>query len=326
MEISRTIVAEILRACDQAKVIVIISHRNPDADSIGSNLALRILLEAMGKTVVSACVDPIPKELHFLPNAPAFQTSFDLHTTDLLICVDAGSIAQTGFLERQPEILQSNKPIINIDHHPSNNGYGQINLVVPDGASTTLVLYHLFQIAGVKITPHIATCLLSGLYYDTGSFMHSNTCTEVYQAASELCAAGADQRRIVQKMYKNRPLEQLRTWGKILDNMKLTDNNVVVSGITNEELNSCCATTAEASGVIDYLSTVKDAEFATLLIEDGKGNIRGSFRTRKNEINLSEMAGMLGGGGHKKASGFTIPGVLRKETIWRIDRGENKDT
>lgn len=318
MEIDPTIAGEILSAWQKARRITIISHRNPDADSIGSNLAIRQLLEAMGKEVISACVDPIPGELYFLPNAATYQTSFDLNATDLIICVDAGSTAQTGFLDRQPEILQSGVPIINIDHHPSNNGYGSINLVIPDAASATLVIYNLFKLINAPITPCIASCLLCGLYFDTGSFMHSNTGEEVYRTAGELMQLGADMPTIVKNMYKNRSIKQLKTWGKILDGMKVTPNNVVVSGITCDELDACCANSADTSGVIDYLSTVKDAEFATLLVEDGKGNIRGSFRTRRNEINLSEMAGMFGGGGHKKASGFTIPGELKKETIWSI--------
>jgi len=318
MEIPPHTAAEIWTACQKAQNIVIISHRNPDADSIGSNLALREILVHAGKTVTSACVDPIPKDTHFLHGASTFETTFNFQTTDLIICVDAGSTAQTGFLERQPEILQSGKPIINIDHHPSNNGYGTVNLVIPDGASTTLVLFNLFKISGIKITATIATNLLCGLYFDTGSFMHSNTDAQVYAAAGELMRAGGDMKKIVKNMYKNRSLEQLKTWGKILDGMKVTPDNVVVSGITKDELESCCATTSETSGIIDYLSTVKDAKFATLLVEDGKGNVRGSFRTRKNDINLSEMAGMFGGGGHKKASGFTLPGELKKETVWSI--------
>jgi phosphoesterase RecJ-like protein len=319
MEISQNIAHAIFSTCKNARRIVIISHRNPDADSIGSNLALRQLLEAMGKEVVSACVDPVPGELLFLRGADTFQQSFDINETDLIICVDAGSTAQTSFLERQPELLRSGKPVINIDHHPSNNGYGTVNLVVNDAASTTLVILNLFKTLKIRMNPSVATCLLCGLYYDTGSFMHSNTGEEVYQAASELMAGGADMETIVKNMYKNRSISQLKTWGRILDNMKLTPNNIVVSGITRKELEACSASTAETSGIIDYLSTVKDAEFATLLVEDEKGNIRGSFRTRKNDINLSEMAGMFGGGGHKKASGFNLPGILRKETVWTVE-------
>ncbi len=318
MEIAPTIAVQILNACQKAQRIVIISHRNPDADSIGSNLALRAFLENLGKDVISACVDAPPKDLLFFPQTATFQTSFVLALTDLIICVDAGSIPQTGFLDRQPEILESDVPIINIDHHPSNHGYGTINLVIDDAASTTLVIFNLYKTLGVELTPHMATALLCGLYYDTGSFMHSSTTDEVYQAAAELMAAGADMPLIVKNMYKHRSVEQLKTWGKILDGMKVTSNNIVVSGITQEELAACSATTADTSGIIDYLSTVKDAEFATLLVEDDKGGVRGSFRTRKNDLNLSEMAGMFGGGGHKKASGFNVSGKLKKETVWTI--------
>jgi len=148
--------------------------------------------------------------------------------------------------------------------------------------------------------------------------MHSNVDEEVYQMASDLMRAGADMHTITKNMYKTRSIEQLKTWGMILDNMKVTSNNIVVGGITQQELQNCNATTVETSGVIDFLSVVKDAEFATLLVEDNKGNIRGSFRTRNSELNLSEMAGVFGGGGHKKASGFSLQGELKKETIWTI--------
>ena len=380
MKIPPSTVTQILKALTQAQNIVIISHRNPDADTIGSNLALRELLETAGKTVTSVCVDGPPQDLQFLMPAPPtdrvktidhsahtptpstiFQTSFNLDQTDLIITVDCGSIAQTSFLEHQPEILAraattatstspranwentSPKPIpiINIDHHPSNNNFGTINLVVPDAASTTIIIYNLFKAmnalpttAGAleKIQAHapftttIATALLAGLYYDTGSFMHSNVTPQVYECAAELTALGADIKAIVKNMYKNRSIAQLKTWGKILDGIKVTNNNVVVSGITKKELDACNATTAETSGIIDYLSTVKDAEFATLLVEDDKGNIRGSFRTRKDIVNLSEMAGMFGGGGHKKASGFTMKGELGREVVWKIQPHQEEKT
>lgn len=318
MEIPLSIAGQIVDACNLAQRIVIISHRNPDADSIGSNLALRELLEGYGKEVSSVCIDSPPKELHFLRKTETFQNSFNLEETNLIICVDAGSTSQTHFLDHQPEIFQSGKPIINIDHHPSNNNYGTVNLVISDAASATLVMYHLFKTLGVTITKGMATSLLCGLYYDTGSFMHSNVCEDVYHSAGELMNLGADFPTIVKNMYQSRPISQLKTWGKILDNMKVTPSNVVVSGITQAELESCDATHADTSGVIDYLSTVKDANFATLLVEDGKGNIKGSFRTRKDDVNLSEMAGQFGGGGHKKASGFHIEGNLKKDVVWSI--------
>ena len=381
MKIPPSTITQIQKALTQAQNIVIISHRNPDADTIGSNLALREFLESAGKNVTSACVDSPPLDLNFLLNTTddakkiQFQKDFFLDQTDLIITVDCGSIAQTSFLEHQPEILAraaaatntavSTKPcatttatatnpransqntspkpipIINIDHHPSNNNFGTINLVVPDAASTTIIIYNLFNAmnalptaAGAleKIQAHapftttIATALLAGLYYDTGSFMHSNVTPQVYECAAELTALGADIKAIVKNMYKNRSIAQLKTWGKILDGIKVTNNNVVVSGITKKELDACNATTAETSGIIDYLSTVKDAEFATLLVEDDKGNIRGSFRTRKDIVNLSEMAGMFGGGGHKKASGFTMKGELGREVVWKIQPHQEEKT
>ena len=164
----------------------------------------------------------------------------------------------------------------------------------------------------------MATSLLCGLYYDTGSFMHSNTTDQVYKIAGELMQLGADYKTIAKKLFRSHSLNKLKLWGELLSNLKQTDNNIIVAGLRAEDFNAHNAKLEDCSGAIDYLSMAKDNEFATLLIEDGKGNVRGSLRSRKNDHNLSEIASLLGGGGHKKASGFTIKGKLQKQTVWSI--------
>lgn len=314
MEISTQIAEQILNQILAAQNIIIISHRNPDADTIGSNLALKLIFQKYNKSITSACVDIIPSGCHFLPYAKDYLTDFNPADYDLFISVDAGSEAQTGFLTKYPNLKSIAKNWINIDHHASNNGYGSINLVKEHAASATLVLYHLFKIWEQPITAEIATCLLAGLYFDTGSFMHSNTDEDVLETASALLKLGAKQCLIVKNLFKNQSIEQMHLWGKVLSETRLTDNKVAVAGVKSKDLEDHNATTEELSGLIDYLSMVKGNDFAALLTEDGKGNIKGSFRTRKNDINLSEIASNFGGGGHKKASGFTMKGQLEKET------------
>ncbi len=315
----RKIAIEIKEMLDNAHSIAIISHRSPDADTVGSNLALREILERWGKKVVSACADVIPDELNFLCKTDTFQQEFELKDIDIIVCVDVSSTAQAVFLEKYPDIFEKKIPIINIDHHPSNSLYGTTNLVLPDCAAATLIMYGLFQIWNEKISRQMATALLCGLYFDTGSFMHSNTCNEVYQAGGELLKLGADINLIVKNLFRTHGIGKLKIWGKILSEIQQTDKNVVFSAVTEEDFAECRTKSGDSSGAIDYLSMAQDNLFAALLGEDGSGNIRGSFRTKNDDIDLSELAAAFGGGGHKKASGFCIPGKLKKEIVWKID-------
>ncbi|MCC7197495.1 bifunctional oligoribonuclease/PAP phosphatase NrnA [Candidatus Peregrinibacteria bacterium] len=318
MEISDDIAGNIFDTLKNAQHVLIISHRHPDADTIGSNVALRLILERHGIKVTSACVDKIGPGTEFLPHGGDFINTIDPEDFDVYVSVDAGSISQSAFPEKFPAMLNKQKPFITIDHHPSNLGYGTLNLVVSNAASTTLVLYHLFQKWKEKITPPIATTLLYGLYYDTGSFMHSNTCEDVYQVAGTLMSLGADQKSITKHLFKERTIEQLKLWGSVLENMTVNDNKVVQSAVQNKTLEDIGATNHQLSGVIDYLSMTKENRFATLLCEDGTGQIRGSFRTRRDDVDVGGMAQSLGGGGHKKASGFTIQGNLEEKVRWSI--------
>lgn len=324
MEISSDIAGRILKAFKTANNILIISHRNPDADTIGSNLALRLLLEQKGKNVTSACVSEVAPICSFLPHSTEFVTDFKVSSFDLFMSVDCGSTAQANFPDSKPELKKSKKTFINIDHHPSNNNFGTINLVLDKAASTTIIVYNLFKVWQAQITPDIATCLLYGLYYDTGSFMHSNTDAEVYEAAAELLELGANRSLIIENLYKNQSEEKFKILGKILSDTQLSGNNVAISAVREQDLDSCNANIQDVSGAIDYLSMVKGSKFAALLTEDSEGNIRGSLRTRRNDLNVSEIAENLGGGGHKKASGFTIKGRLQREIHWSVK--PNSDT
>jgi bifunctional oligoribonuclease and PAP phosphatase NrnA len=301
-----------------SKKPLIVSHRNPDADTVGSNLTLRFFAEKEGKKVLSACVDEPDAGCAFLPGASSFTRNFKADTHDLIVCLDCGSAAQTGFPEKLSQMRTKGIPLLNIDHHPSNDRFGTINLIMDDSASTSLILFHLFEDWNEPITPDMATCLLAGLYFDTGSFMHSNTTGDVYATAARLMNLGADKTLIVGNLFKRQTVEKLRLLGKILDNTRLTDKRVAISAVKQEDLDSCRADLRDISGAIDMLNSVAGSRFAALLSEDGAGNVRGSLRTKNNDVNVSEIAGTLGGGGHKKASGFSVKGKLHKEVRWVI--------
>lgn len=314
----------IFEEVNKAENILIISHRNPDADTIGSNFALRLFLEDLGKKVDSACIDKNPYNCTFLFKPFPIISEFNFKNYDLIFIVDCGSSEQSAFIKKYPAMKNSkNIPIINIDHHPSNDNFGTINLVLEYAASTTAIIYYLLINWDIEITPQIASCLLFGLYYDTGSFMHSNTNDDIYHIAGELLKAGAAHEKIMTILYKEKTQEKLRLWGKVLSNIKYTDKQVVISGVKKKDYEECNAKSDDLSGIIDYLSTVKGNQFATLLSEDGEGNIKGSLRTRSDNVDVSKIAKKLGGGGHKKASGFTLKGSLKKENIIKVKTADN---
>jgi phosphoesterase RecJ-like protein len=314
MIISDSAIKEFTNAIKKAKHVGIISHKNPDPDTLSSNIALRKILETYKKKVSSICKDPIPKKMLFITDKYDFKTDID-KSMDLLICVDTSSRDQTHFL-----LKSTKKNIIVIDHHASNEMFGKINLVNPDAASTTYVLYFLFIKMPVTITSDIATLLLTGLYYDTGNFMHSNTNSTVLMIAADLQSKGANRKQIVEMMNKAHSVNQLKLWGKALSNITLTKTGGAVSGLTKDDFMECNATQEDTKGIIDYISSAKDTKYAALFCNDSDGNIKGSFRSKEENVDVADLAKYLGGGGHKKASGFSIKGKIKRDTYWSITK------
>jgi len=316
---TKTLLDEVGTLLREANNILIFSHRGPDGDTIGANLALRqALQEQWGKSVTSACVDPPPAYGQIIKGAYEYVNDFDPKEYDLFIAVDCGADYMTKFNESKPEIFDGSVPLINIDHHPSNNRFGTHNLVHDEAAAAVFTVYHLLNYFEFKITRDIATALLLGLYYDTGSFMHSNTTKEVLEMAAQLLAKGADQSTVVKTLLKTKPISQLKLWGRALKRVRLNEKKAAISAVTERDYDECQANPEELTGAIDFLNAVEGSRFSILLKEDRKGNIKGSMRTQRDDVDLSALAGKFGGGGHKKASGFTIPGRLEPEITWKI--------
>lgn len=303
-------------ALNQAKRIGIISHRHPDPDTIGSNLAMRTFLLGLGKEIHSFCVDQIPYTCQFLPESKTYRCELQPLDYDLLISVDCGSTSQVAYGQTFPELFHRN--FLNIDHHTSNDLFGTINIVQTNLSSTCEIVFNLFRYWNVKITPSIATYLLFGLYYDTGSFMHSNVTPAVLEMADHLMQYGANQKMIISNLYCNFSEEKFHLWGKTLEGIKITEKNSAASVIPREEIINHKNVSETLSGVIDYVSMTKGTDYAVMISEEKPGHIKGSLRTRYDDINLSDLAGKMGGGGHRKASGFGFPGKLSKETSWKI--------
>ena len=325
---------EIKNIINRSGNILVISHRKPDADTLGAALTLKIWLTKIGKQVTLACVDEPAPVFSFLPHIDEFVDEFDLKSFDLAVIVDAGASYMTNFHLKYEDLFKGIVPILNIDHHASNDYFGKINVVDPKAASTTVILYRILTAtppqAGLTknvreantnqsiIDNDMATCLLAGIYGDTGSFMHSNTNKEVYEVSSDLMAKGARVTDITRALFKSKPLATLRLWGRVLEKAKITNDNIVMSAIKEEDYEQASSSPEHLSGVVDYLNMIPGTKFAVLLNEDRNGHVKGSFRTREADIDLSRIAAVFGGGGHPKASGFMLPGKLAEELKYTI--------
>lgn len=303
-----------LKLIKESQNILIISHRNPDGDTIGSNLTIRYLLEnEFNKTVTSLCIDSLPESLEFLLNGYHFEHSANLKEFDLIIIVDCSSLEQAAFK------IPKNAKVLNIDHHASNIEFGTVNLVNSEAASTTEIIYELFEYLNITLTPHQATCLLGGLYTDTGSFMHSNTNARSYEISAKLLKAGACLQKIIKYMFRTKTIEQLKLWGKVLSNARINKHGSLITKVTETDYKETNSNPRDLTGVVNYLSAVPNCKMSILLAEDTKGNVRGSIRTADSETDVADICQQLGGGGHKKAAGFTIPGKIVSEEVWRIE-------
>lgn len=311
----------------KAQRILIISHVGPDADTVGSNIALSLALrEQAKKEVVSACFDAIPEKLQFLPESKNFVQDFDLKSFDLVIAVDVGAKHLLRFHETKPELLNGKTKVINIDHHYSNESFGTINVVLPDAPAAAMIVYELLKFSQYTITSKIATCLLAGIYYDTGGLKHSNTSQKVFKLASELVRMGANVSEISKNLFKTMPVNKMRLWGRVFENMYKTDQNVVMSVINDQDLIDTHTTREDLSGIIEYLNMVPNSKFSVMLSQDANGKVKGSLRTLQTDVDVSDVANKYGGGGHKQASGFVLNGKLEKEVRWKVVKEDGSQT
>ncbi len=245
-----------------------------------------------------------------------YHTLFD-GANDAIFIMDSGATHLTGFNESHPQLFDKSLEVINIDHHPSNDFYGKYNLVVTEAASTTAVLYEMCTFLNLPIDRQAATCFLTGIYTDTGSFMHSNTDSDTLNIAARLLAKGANLRSISKDIFNTTKISTMRLWGKVMKNTYQTDDGVTMSVITKKDFEDTGADHSEMTGAVDYVNSVPGSEYSVILTErDGK--VKGSLRTLRDEVNVADIAGEFGGGGHTKAAGFTLPGSLEKEIRWKV--------
>lgn len=303
---------------EKARKILVLCHKKPDGDTLGAALAYYHAVKKEGKECHVACVDKVSDRFAFLPDVGKIIREFNYTDYDLIVVMDAGASYMTKYHEIYPGIFDGMVPVANMDHHASNDNFGSCNMVDAAAASTTVILYRYFQFAGMKITPPMATALLTGIYNDTGSLMHSNTGLEVFEIAEKLSAGGAKVSTIAKNLFRSTPVSTLKLWGRAMENARVNKEGVTVSVLTWKDFEECGADADAASGVVDIINSVPGSKYVCLLNEDNRGNVKGSFRTQRSDVDLEALASKFGGGGHTKAAGFTMPGRIHQEVHWKI--------
>lgn len=301
-----------------ASRILLTTHERTDGDDLGTVLALASHLISQGKQITLAIKGGVPSQLKFLPNSELVVEDIDHENFDLLIISGCSNLERSG----NEKIINLRIPIINIDHHGDNSNYGTINLVDSAKSAVAELTYDLFIWAGWEITPAVANCLMTGIFTDTGSFMHSNTQSSTLAASAELMKHGAHTHTIASHTYKGKDIAALRAWGKALDNAYYNPKNkIIYSVLTSEDLDNLGnIPQATFEGLVETLNKVPEAKYALFLKQDGQ-LIKGSLRSESYKgVNVNKIAKIFGGGGHALASGFSLIGKLvRDETgQWQV--------
>ncbi len=317
MQLDQKELKQISTAISKAESILLIPHKAPDGDTIGSALGLYHSLKEMGKNPVVDCVDEPAPVFSFMPGIETVRTGIDHVDYDLVFVLDAGATHLTGVHERYPDLFDKSREVINIDHHPTNEYYGKYNLVVTTAASATMIVYQMLCDLNMPLSRDSATCLLTGVYTDTGSFMHSNTTAETMRIAARLLAKGANLRGLSKEIFNTTQISTMHLWGRVLKNIHKTGDGVTMSVITLKDFKECNAAYDEMTGVVDYVNSVPDSAYSVILTEK-EGVVKGSLRTLNEDVDVSAIASKYGGGGHVKAAGFSVPGRLEQEIRWKV--------
>ncbi|MFA6995387.1 MAG: DHH family phosphoesterase [Patescibacteria group bacterium] len=320
-----------------AKRILVIGHTSPDADAIASIGAILEIAANLGLESYAYADKKPAGAYHFIPNEGLIvdEEPADLLAFDLIFILDCGSISRTGLEARIRTLIKAaqegrvlKRPyLIEFDHHQPQETYADLEVRLPDKASTTEIIYHFLQANNLTVSKSLANCILIGLMTDTGHFLHANSSREAISVSSEMLLRGASLPKIINYTVNNKSFSALKVWGRALENMQFNqETGLVSSALTAVELAELLPPEENTPSVdlfgdiVSFLSALSGVRVALFLREE-EGRVKGSLRTNSEEINVARIAQNWGGGGHKKAAGFSLAGHLVKtEGGWKVAR------
>jgi phosphoesterase RecJ-like protein len=310
--------ARIVEAVRARQRFVLSSHSRPDGDSIGSQLAMLYALQQMGKEAIAVNADPASPPLMAFPGvrdiriAPSVDGNFEA-----AIIMECGDLKRTGVsgLERYF--------VINIDHHPGNTGYGQINWFDASAAACAEMVYDVVRALGVPLTREIATHVYLAILTDTGSFHYSGISPRTFEICRECLEAGVDPVMVARNVYDSNNMGRLKLFGAVLGAMQIDQSGrIAIVYVDHEMARAAGGTYEDTEGLVNLPLTVKEIEAVVFFKQDKADQYRVSLRS-KGEVDINAIAKEYGGGGHKNASGCTITGPieqLQKTIVEKIEK------
>ena len=303
--------SDALRVLSAASCVLMPTHQNVDADGLSSPLAMMAALRQRGINAYPLVTDEaIPGNLGFLPGIDQVLVygRDELPEYDALCLIDCADRRRLGsFYRDNPERLDRDLlPIVNIDHHVTNDRYGTVNIVEPQAASASEVVTDILASWGTELTSDIAQCLLSGIYGDTLGLRTDSTTSRTMRTAADLVDAGANPGPIVDSLFRLKPRSSVCLWEKGLQRVRW-QGTLIYTELTPDVFETCGATPVEAEGMVNFLLGTEGSLVAAMLHRNSDG-WRVSMRSMEREVDVAAIAAEFGGGGHPRAAGCTITG------------------
>lgn len=304
-------VEELAREIEKRDNFILLSHTMPDGDSIGSLLGLYQGLKAMGKEASMFLQDPVPAMYHYLQGSDQVlspdQVKGAIENVIFLDCADEERAGQDAL-----HVLANRSFTINIDHHLSNTYFGDINYIQPQAAATAELVYKLIKTLQIKINPPLANALYAALIQDTGSFHHSNTTATTFRTAADLLECGVQLEATRIQLFESKSRIEICLLGRALNSIQFTpDGKVAWMTLTYQDVESLGAFNIHPEGIINHTLMVKGVEVGLLFREIDPGQVKIGFRS-KGAVDVSELAVMFGGGGHRQAAGAQTEGSMEE--------------
>lgn len=305
------VVREIGNAIRDHGRFLILSHLRPDGDALGCEIAMGLCLRQLGKDVRVWNEDGVPENYRYLPHSEMVEKPPPTkHAFDVVIALDCSTFRRLG---SGPDAVSHSKLWINIDHHASNERYGDLILIDADAPATGQILYEFIRKEELPLTYEMADNLYVALSTDTGSFKYPSTTARSFEIAADLVRAGVNVGELSQKMYDSYPRRRIELLRALLNVLQFScDNRVASFTLTQEMLRKTGARPEDTEGLIDHIRAVQGVIVALFVEELPEGNVRLSMRSKDRRIDVCKISQIFGGGGHPLAAGARMPGPVRE--------------
>lgn len=297
----------ILEEIKKAETIVILTHETPDGDAIGSSLAMKIALKQLHKNA-DVIIPKLPRIFEFLPEAKEIKTQSEIKRYDLAISVDCSDLKRLAAGE---EYFETAKTKIEIDHHSINSMFADYNYVNPVAPACCEILIAIFEYFGIEITPELGTCIITGIITDTGGFQYAGVTAETFEFAAELLQKGVNISNVYQRVLSTKTRAYFELSRIVSSRMEFFENGKVTFTYMNiEDEKIVGAEEGDHEGLVEIGRNIEGVEVSIFIREkEGQNGYKVSLRS-KEQVNVADVALMLGGGGHIRAAGCFVQGTV----------------